>query len=158
LTNQRDITTSLQRFHERLGSRTGDGSQVVHQICLCHSNTSIAQDQTLLILQGKDLNLQSRLALQSALIGQRSETNLIQSVRRIGDQLAQEHFLVRVESVDDQAHQLIDLSLELEGLNSHFVFESRKDESGSKGRAGSGFERAARKKSLNQVCHSYSAP
>jgi len=27
---------------------------------------------------------------------------------------------VRVESVDDQAHQLIDLSLELESLNSHF--------------------------------------
>lgn len=38
-------------------------------------------------------------------------------VRRVRDQFTDEYLLVRVEGVDDQAHQLSDLGLEGEGFN-----------------------------------------
>lgn len=38
-------------------------------------------------------------------------------IGRIGDQFSDEYFLVRVEGIDNQAHQLSDLGLEGEGLN-----------------------------------------
>ena len=42
--------------------------------------------------------------------------DLIQGIRRIGDQLPEEDLLVAVEGVDDQGHQLGNLGLEGEGL------------------------------------------
>jgi hypothetical protein len=43
---------------------------------------------------------------------------LFQRVRRVGDQLAHEDLLLRVERMDDDIEQLADLGLELEGLGS----------------------------------------
>ena len=40
----------------------------------------------------------------------------ITHIRRVGDQLSHEYFLVRIECVDDQAHQLSYLGLKREGF------------------------------------------
>lgn len=59
---------------------------------------------------------------KTTLISRRSATNSSQQpqathIRRVGDQFSDEYLLVRVEGVDDEAHQLSDLSLEGEGLH-----------------------------------------
>ena len=47
-------------------------------------------------------------------------TDLVQGVRGVGDQFPQEDFLIRIEGVDDQAHQLLDVRSEGKGLR-HFA-------------------------------------
>ena len=44
-------------------------------------------------------------------------TDLVQSIGGVGDQFTQEHFLVRVERVDDQGHQLGDIRGECESFS-----------------------------------------
>lgn len=46
----------------------------------------------------------------------------------VGDQLTQENFFVGVESVDDQAHQLVDLRLEGVSLGSSYASHVVRDE------------------------------
>ena len=43
--------------------------------------------------------------------------DFVESIGGVGDQLTEEDFLVAVEGVDDQAHELSDLGLESKGLH-----------------------------------------
>ena len=43
-------------------------------------------------------------------------TDLVQGVRSIGDQLSQKNLLVAVESIDNETHQLLNVSIEGESL------------------------------------------
>jgi hypothetical protein len=45
-------------------------------------------------------------------ISERFVSDLVKSVRGIGDEFSQKYFFVGVESVDDEAHQLLDISIE----------------------------------------------
>merc|ERR1712109_403306 len=83
-------------------------------------NTSVLNGQSFGLFVGSDLDKELLLGLQSRRVGQGLITNFVQGIRRIGNQLTKKNFLVGVESVDDQAHQLSDLGLKSEGLNSLF--------------------------------------
>jgi hypothetical protein len=64
------------------------------------------------------------LGVQLAFVGQTSVSDFIESIRRVRNKFSKENFFVGVEGVDDQAHQLVDFSLELKGFNvtvGHFV-------------------------------------
>ena len=56
-------------------------------------------------------------------IDDRHLPDFVESIRGVGDQLTEKDFLVAVEGVDDQAHELSDLGLESEGFHilSHCV-------------------------------------
>ena len=61
---------------------------------------------------GDDADLQRGLVPEQLGLGDGAEAQLVERVRRVGHQLAQEDLLVAVERVDDQAQQLLDLRLE----------------------------------------------
>jgi len=116
LSNHGNIGTGLQGLHESLGSRLGDGSQVVDQVGLGHTDTGIDDGQCAGRLVGDKLDVELLAGVQLAGIRQGLVADLVQSIGGVRDQLSQEDLLVRVECVDDQGHQLSDLSLEGEGL------------------------------------------
>lgn len=141
LTDHGDISARGESFHESLGTGFGDGTKVVDEIGLGHTNTAIADRQDVVFLVGDDANVEILLGFENGRVGQGLVANLVQGIRGVGDQLTQEDFLesqtiscqkrrstkqnsvqfflrylVGVEGVDDQAHQLRDLSLEGEGF------------------------------------------
>ena len=62
-----------------------------------------------------------RVFIQGAVI-EGLEAQLVAGVGRVGDQLAQEDFLVGVQRVRDQVQQLLDFGLEGMGLLGHGLF------------------------------------
>jgi hypothetical protein len=68
--------------------------------------------QRVVRLVGGDADAHLRLRLELALVLEALVADLVECVRRIRDQLAQEHLLVAVEGVDDEREELVDLSLE----------------------------------------------
>ena len=61
---------------------------------------------------------QLRVDVERRLVGEQQVANLVESIQRVGDQLAEEvDLLVGVEGVDDKRHEMIDLSLEGERLH-----------------------------------------
>ena len=129
LTNHTHITrSSLKRLHKGLSTWTSNSTQIVNKISLCHSNTRITNGQSLVGLISNDLNHQIRIWLQLGGISQGFITNLIQSIRCIGDQLTKENVLVLVEGVNDQRHKLSNISAESKGfrLFSHVLYDFTK--------------------------------
>ncbi len=72
---------------------------------------------------GRQRCTHSSIALAQELgVGESHETNLVESIGSVRDELAQENFLLGVERVDDNVHQPANFGLEL--LLSARVFES----------------------------------
>jgi hypothetical protein len=92
-------------------------AQVVHQVRLGHANTRINDGKGVVGLVRLNVNEQLRLGIQDRLVSQGEMANLVKSIARVGNELAKENVLVGVKGVDDQREQLVDLSLEGEGLD-----------------------------------------
>mmetsp|Transcript_28036 Transcript_28036/g.47539 ORF Transcript_28036/g.47539 Transcript_28036/m.47539 type:complete len:303 (-) Transcript_28036:65-973(-) len=116
LSNHADVSTGGQRLHELLSSGARDGTQVVDHVSLGHTNPRVNDCQGLVGLVWHNVDEEVGLLVQHGLVSQRLVPDLVQSIGRVGDQLSQEDFLVRVEGVDDQAHQLVDLCLKVVGF------------------------------------------
>ena len=71
------------------------------------------------LLVGLELDVQVGHVGAELVVAERSEPQLVQRVGGVGDQLAQEDVLVRVDRVDHQLQQLAGLRLELERLGRH---------------------------------------
>merc|ERR1712017_39494 len=110
------IGASLDSLHECLGAGLCDCAEVVHHVGLGHADTAVGEGEGVVALVARDVDEEVLLGLEELGVGQALVTDLVEGVRRVGDQLAEEDLLVRVERVDDQRHELVDLSLEREGL------------------------------------------
>merc|ERR1712032_1717729 len=108
LSDHGNITACGHGLHERLGAGLGDGAEVIHQLVLGHANSRILDGQGGVGLVGDDLDVEVWLRLDLLGIGDRLVADLVQSIGGVGNQFSQEDFLVGVERVDDQAHQLLD--------------------------------------------------
>ena len=53
------------------------------------------------------------IGVEDLFVCQGKETDLVEGVGGVGDELTQEHGLVLVEGVDDELHHTVDLGLEL---------------------------------------------
>ena len=85
-----------------------------------HVSTSgalFAKDTCPLIFLPTYVNLKALLRLEDRGVRERLVADLVEGVRGVGDELAEEDFLVGVERVDDEAHQLGDFRLEHKGLD-----------------------------------------
>merc|ERR1719329_145077 len=116
LTNHRNVTAGGHGLHESLGARLGNGSKIVDELILCHANTRILNGQCGIGLVRNDLDVEVWLRLDLLRLGDRLVSNLVKGIRSVGDQLTEEDFLVGVEGVNDQAHQLLNISIESKGL------------------------------------------
>ncbi len=106
----------LKSFHESLGAGLGDGSEIVDEVGLGHSDSRVDESEGLVVLVGDDLDEEVLPGLQLGGVGEGLVSDLVQGVAGIADHFSDEDLLVGVESVDDQRHQLCDLRLEDEGL------------------------------------------
>jgi hypothetical protein len=99
----------LKGFHEGLGTRLGDGTEVVDKFLLGHTDTSIFDDEEIVGSVGGDLDLEVRFVVDGV-ASDGLVSDLIEGIRGVGDKFSEEDLLVGIEGVDDEAHQLLDIS------------------------------------------------
>mmetsp|Transcript_45227 Transcript_45227/g.81352 ORF Transcript_45227/g.81352 Transcript_45227/m.81352 type:complete len:444 (+) Transcript_45227:1069-2400(+) len=116
LANHGDVATCGHGLHESLGARLGNCAKVVDELVLGHANARVLNGDGAVGLVWDDLDVEVRLSLNLLRISDGLVADLVQGIGGVGDQLAKEHLLVGVEGVDDQAHQLLDISIEGKGL------------------------------------------
>jgi len=119
LTDHADVGAGLHGFHEGSGSGLGDGSEVVDQVLLLHANTGVPDGEGVVGSVGNDLDSEVRLSLELLGLGDTLVSDLVEGVRGVGNELSQEDLLVRVESVDDERHQLLDVGRECKDFFTH---------------------------------------
>lgn len=51
-------------------ARFRDGTEIVNHVCLCHPDTSVTNDEQLVLLVGDDTDIQVLLSVESAWIGE----------------------------------------------------------------------------------------
>jgi len=102
-----DISTGGHGLHERLGAGLGDGAEHVHKVSLGHAHTRVDDADGLVGFVGLDVDEELLLCLEDGLVSQTLVTDLVKGIRGVGNQLAQEDFLVAVEGVDDEGEQLV---------------------------------------------------
>jgi hypothetical protein len=104
-------------FHEGLGSGLGDGTQVSDEFLLGHTDTSVSEGEGVGCLVGDDFDLEVGFISGDVGVSHGFVSDLVQGVRCVGNQLSEEDLLVGIECVDDQTHQLLDVSIEGEVLS-----------------------------------------
>ena len=82
-----------------LGARLGDGTKVVDHVGLGHADTGVADGERLVLLVGRDADVELLLGLERRRVSQRLVADLVERIRAVGDDLAKEDLLVRVERV-----------------------------------------------------------
>ena len=109
----------LHLLQEPAGPGTGNGSDVGFDFLLVHPDAVVDDGQGFGFGIGNDLDLPVAIAIQQGLVRDGLETDTIDGIGGIRDQLAQENILVGVERMDDQVEQLGYLGLELVVFGSH---------------------------------------
>mmetsp|Transcript_24199 Transcript_24199/g.66542 ORF Transcript_24199/g.66542 Transcript_24199/m.66542 type:complete len:486 (+) Transcript_24199:1301-2758(+) len=100
-------------LQEVRGAGLGHSPQIVDEVGFGHANACVGDGERLgfgVVLQ---LHLQVLGIPQIGLILHTVEARLLQGIRGVRDELAQEDLLVCVERVDDDVHEAADLCLEL---------------------------------------------
>ena len=119
LTNHANVSTSSDGFHEGFGSGLSDGSKIVDEIVLSHTNTRVMDGQSVVGSVWDDLNLEVWLSLKLFWFNNTLVADFIEGIRGVRDKLPKEDLFVRVESVDDKGHQLLDVSIECKYFFAH---------------------------------------
>ena len=122
------LLVAAELAHKVLGAALGDGAEVVDGFLRAHADAVVGDRQRLRVLVEGELHLQLGVALIQAAVVDGLEAQLVAGVRRVGDQLAQEDFLVRIQRMGHQVQQLGDFGLEGKGLLGHVA--DGKSESG----------------------------
>ena len=106
-----------QRRQELAGARLGDGADVVDHLRPAHADAVIADGDRARrgVKAHPDLQRAGLLLLELG-VRERLEAQPVNSVRGVGDQLAQEYLLVYVQRVDHQIQDLDHLGLETEAF------------------------------------------
>lgn len=90
-------------WHEvYLGSGLRNRTEVVHHVGLGHTNTGIADGERLGLLVGDELDDEILASIKDRWVGEGLVANLVESIRRVGDDFTKEDLLVGVEGVYDE--------------------------------------------------------
>ncbi len=130
LADQRRILLLVagQLREEFLGAGFRDGAEMLDRLVAAHADAVVGNRDGAHGLVEGDLDLQVGIAFEQRAVVDRLEAQLVGGVGCIGDQLAQEDFLVRVQRVNHQLQQLLDFCLKTQGLlfgYGHFYLKSR---------------------------------
>ena len=82
-----------------LGARLGNGAEVIDHVGPGHVDTGVADGERLVLLVGRDADVKLLLSLRRGRVSQRLVADLVERIRAVGDDLAKEDLLVRVERV-----------------------------------------------------------
>ena len=75
----------------------GNGAEVFHEFLMRHADAVIGESERTRFFIGGDVDFERERGLVDVLLGAFDVAEFLHRVRRIGDQLAEEDFLVRVE-------------------------------------------------------------
>ena len=82
-----------------LSSRLGDGTKVVHEVSLGHTNTGIADRKNLVLFVRCDADVEILATVEHGRVGEGGIADLVKGIGRVGDEFPEEDLLVGVESV-----------------------------------------------------------
>src|SRR5690606_1481899 len=105
-----------QRLEEAARAGAGDRADVGDDLVAVHADAGVADGQGAGVAVVGDLDAQVAVTGQQFGLAQRLEAQLVAGVGGIGDQLAQEDLLVRVERVGHQVQHLGHFGFELAGF------------------------------------------
>ena len=108
----------LQHLAELLRAGRRDGTEVLLELGGVHADAVVGDHQRLRAFVGGDLDLPFRVVLDERLVGERKELRAVYRIRGVGDELAEEYLLLRVERIYHEIEHFGDLGLEL------FLFHS----------------------------------
>jgi len=102
---------------ELLGAGLGDGADQVDQLVAVHADAVVPDGERAGCFVCLQANAQLGAIGQQLRLLHRLETALVQRVGSVGDQLAQEDVLVRIDGMNHEVQKLPGLGLELIGLS-----------------------------------------
>ena len=103
----------LHGLQELLGAGVSNRAQELHYFILGHADTAIGDGEGAGFLIGGNSDAELALGLVDISLRQLLESQLLQRVRGVGNQLAHKHLAVAVKGVNHNVQQLPDLRLEL---------------------------------------------
>mmetsp|Transcript_15219 Transcript_15219/g.22480 ORF Transcript_15219/g.22480 Transcript_15219/m.22480 type:complete len:225 (+) Transcript_15219:1436-2110(+) len=80
LTNHGNISSSGQCLHESLGTGLSDGTEIVDEVSLGHSDSAILDGQGVVGLVGNELDLHIRIGLEDGRVGKGLVANLVEGI------------------------------------------------------------------------------
>ena len=92
-------------------ARLGNRAQIIDDLVAAHADAVVADRQRAGILVVADADLQIGIAFEQRGVVQRLEAQFVASIRRVGDQLAQENLAVGIQRMDHQLQKLFDFRL-----------------------------------------------
>ena len=101
LANHGNVRSSTEGLHECFGARLGNRSEVVDEIRFGHSDTRVLNSERVVGFVSNELDLELRFAVENGRVREGLVTDLVESIRRVGNQFAEENLFVRVKGVDD---------------------------------------------------------
>jgi hypothetical protein len=117
LSDKGEISGSLGgSLNELGGSGLGDNTEVSLELIASHTHTGIADGQSLGLLVDGNADLELLNLAQRSLVGECQILDLVQCISAVGNQLTEEDLTLGVQGVDENVHQTVHLSLELEGF------------------------------------------
>ena len=101
-------------LEELARARARDGAEVLLQVLLVHPDARVGDGQGLAVLRVEgDVDARDEGHALVLLLGEGEVLQLVQRVRGVGDELAEEDLRVRVQRMDDEREELVDFRLEL---------------------------------------------
>ena len=94
----------------------GDGAEILDQFGPGHADAEILDREGPGLVIRRDVDLAGQTVVEDLLLHELQMAQLFERVGSIGDQLAHEDFLLRVERVDHDIEQLANFGLKLEFL------------------------------------------
>ncbi len=119
------LLVAAELAHEVLGATLGNRAQVVDGLLLAHADAVVGDGQRLGGLVEAHAHFQVGGVFKQRGVVEALKPQLVAGIRRIGDQLAQEDFLVGIQRMGDQVQQLGHFGLERQGLLAHGRFLSQ---------------------------------
>src|SRR5690606_35215540 len=103
-------------LEEAAGAGAGDAADVGDHFVAVHADAGVAEGDGAGVLVPADVDVQRAVAGQQLRLRDGFEAQLVAGVGGVGDQLAQEDLLVRVQRMRDQMQDLGDFGFELAGF------------------------------------------
>src|SRR6218665_41396 len=113
------LLVARELAHEVLGAAFGDGAQMLYRLLLAHADAVVGDGQRAGGLVEAHTHFELGRIFKQRRLVQPGKAQLVAGIGRVGDQLAQEDFLVRVQRVGDQVQQLGHFGLKRQGLLAH---------------------------------------
>jgi hypothetical protein len=115
---------SFYFVEEVSSSGFSDGSEIGLEMLFGHTNTSITNVEDVVVRVGSNFDCEFVGGIESRSVSEREETDLVESIGRVGNQFSEKDVFVFIKRVNNQFHHSVCLSTWLFNfhVSSHFPY------------------------------------